>query len=96
VTRDERKESVVGRKVVTDVRLEPENSSGNSAVELTAKKKKVWGKKNKTRDDQTSPKQPSDPRSLVPAVPSLSPKNTHWLHKANNTMSGFFASLLTV
>lgn len=38
------KESVVGRKVVIDVRLEAENSSGNSVVELTAKEK-VRGKK---------------------------------------------------
>lgn len=36
-TKDEMKESVVGREVVIDLRLEPENSSGNSVAELTAK-----------------------------------------------------------
>lgn len=68
------KKLVVGREVVIDVRLEPQNSSRNPVVELTAKEI-VWGKKkNKARDNQISPKEPSDPRSLVLAVSSLSPK----------------------
>lgn len=63
------KELVVGKEVVTDMRLEPENSTRNSAVEVTAKEK-VREIKN-----QTLPKQPNDPRSLARAFPGLSPKN---------------------
>lgn len=88
---------MVGKEVVIDMRLEPENSSGNSVVELTAKEN-VWGKKKKkTRDDQTLPKQPSDPRSLVPAVPSLFPKKALVAQsKQDRGLSGFFSSLLTL
>lgn len=47
------------------MRLEPENSSGNSGVDLTEKKS---DRKIKIKKKKTSPKQPSSSRSLVPAL----------------------------